>query len=169
MAWPRTRRFVLAHGAALYAQGVDGRRRQLLEVSGLNSAQVALGVDVHPYRLGDLRTEPLGQPVRTLMTMPVIPSCHEIPAGDRAGEVPDVVQQRSGDQRRRGSGLLGERGRLEHVSRLGNRLAEVVCRALAREQVGDDLDRALRRRRHVLSLTRRCQGRNPVNRAARSR
>jgi hypothetical protein len=90
---------------------------------------------VQPDRLSDLRAEPLGQPDGALLAVPVVSAAHEVPAGDRASEVPDVVQQRRGDQRRPRPGLLGQRGRLQHVLGLSDRLAQVVGSALAGEQV----------------------------------
>jgi hypothetical protein len=49
----------------------------------------------------------------------------------------DVVQQRGRDQGLRGLVLLRQRGRLEHVRGLADRLAYIGRGALAREQSGD--------------------------------
>jgi hypothetical protein len=63
-----------------------------MEMAGLERAQVALGFDVQPDRLGDLETEPLCEPFGALLVVPVVGALEEISAGEGASEVPDVVQ-----------------------------------------------------------------------------
>ena len=72
--------------------------------------------------------------------MPVVGAPHEVVPADHRGEVADVVQQGSRDERRGRAGRLRQRRRLEHMRRLRHRLAEVVTGAVAGEQVGDHLE-----------------------------
>jgi len=143
---PRLR---LGHRAALHGQGVDRRRRQQLEVAGLDRAEIPFGGHVQPDRLGDRRPEPLGQPGGTAFAVVVVLAGHQLaaadldPVGQRVGaaQVADVVQQRGGDQRRRRGGRLGERARLAQVPGDGDRLAQVVAGPRGTEEFRDHLDR----------------------------
>ena len=53
---------------------------------------------MQPHRLGDLRPEPLRQPVRTGVAVPVVGARHQLLAADGRREVADIMQQGGGDQ-----------------------------------------------------------------------
>jgi hypothetical protein len=70
---------------------------------------------VQPDRLGDLLAEPLAEPVRARVVVPVVGAAHQVMAADGRGEMADVVQQSGRDQRWGRPGLLRQRRRLQHV------------------------------------------------------
>ncbi len=136
-----------AHRPALDAERVDRGRGERPGIAGLDRAQIPLGRDVQPHGLGDLGAEPLRQPVRTGVAVPVVRAAHQLATAHRAGEVADIVQQRGGDHGVVGAVELGQVRGLEHVRGLSHRLAEVLGGSLAREQVRDPLDRISARHR----------------------
>jgi hypothetical protein len=129
------------HRAALDGQRVHRRRGQLPVVAGDDGTQVALGRHVQPDRLGHVLREPLGQPRRARLRVPVVGAGHQLPPADGPlADVPHVVQQRGGHLGLRRARGLGQRRGLPHVHRHAHLFAQVVLGSLAGEQAGDDVD-----------------------------
>src|SRR5258708_21413736 len=92
-------------------------------------------------RAGHVLREPFAEPVAPAHLVTVV----DAPAGDvwpkLVDEMSDIVEQRGDDQRRGGSGLLGEGCALQRMGKLGDFVAVVIDASSATQQCQNLLDR----------------------------